>query len=221
MDFTDESIKKSVVDHLYWDNSVDASHVTVEVNRGEVSLSGSVPTYFSLLSALRDASEMPGVTAVKNFLEIKKTNHEAAPDDEKILANVENRLFMNSDISISEVDISVDQGEVILTGTVDAYWKKLRVEELIGEEIGVTGIRNQLAVVPTKVYPDQDIAKAVVAALERSALVDPAEITVSVKDATVKLTGSLPNWAAKENAYRAAANTSGVVGVINNLTIMA
>jgi osmotically-inducible protein OsmY len=207
------------VDHLYWDDRVDASNVTVEVKNGEVFLSGTVPTYFSLLSAFGDASEIKGVRAVNNLLEIKGSDSQTVPNDKKILAIVENRLFTNQDMDVSEIDVSVDKGNVTVTGTVDAYWKKVLVEEMIAQERGVVGVRNQLAVVPTEVYPDQDIAKAVVAALERSALVDPAKVTVKVQDGIVTMSGWASNWAARENAYRVAINTSGVVDVVNNVAI--
>jgi len=219
MSLTDQEIKKNVVDQLCWDSRVDASNVSVEVKDGKVTLSGTVPTYFSLLSAAKDVWEMPGVTAVDNMLMIRQTPSQQAPDDKRILANVENKIYTNPDIDISEVHVSVKNGEVTITGTVDAYWMKLHIEDMVSQESGVTAIRNQLAVVPTEVYPDQDIARSVIATLERSALVDPAEVTVEVKDGVVTLSGSVSDWAARDNAYRAAVNTAGVVDVINNLRI--
>jgi len=217
MDFTDEEIQKKVVDHLCWDDRIDASDVTVEVENGKVTLRGTVPTYFSLLSVVKDVWEMAGVTAVDNLLKIAGVRK--VRDDEWILANVENMLFTNPDIDVSEVDVSVRNGNVTLTGTVDAYWMKLHIEDLISQQNGVTGIRNQLAVVPTETYPDQDIAKAVIAALKRSALVDPAKVTVNVRDGVVTLSGTVSDWAARENGYRAAVNTAGVKDVVNDLKI--
>jgi osmotically-inducible protein OsmY len=34
---TDEQLKKSIVDHLFWDDSIDASGVKVEVSNGKPS----------------------------------------------------------------------------------------------------------------------------------------------------------------------------------------
>ncbi len=216
---TDEAVKKKVVEQLYWDARVDASNIAVEAKDGKVTLSGTVPSYFSMLSAVGDVWETAGVTAVDNLLKIRFSQDRETPDDRRILATLENKLFTNPDIDVSEVNVSVKDGEVTLTGTVDAYWVKLHIADLVSQENGVTGIRNQLAVVPTEIYPDQDIANAVVATLERSALVDPAQVTVNVKEGVVTLSGSVPDWAARENAYRAAVNTEGVVDVVNKLTI--
>jgi osmotically-inducible protein OsmY len=41
---TDESIAKDVADSLSWDSRVDASQVLVTVDRGIVTLTGTVPS---------------------------------------------------------------------------------------------------------------------------------------------------------------------------------
>ena len=43
---TDEDIKKDVVDELDWDSRIDASDIFVEVENGEVLLSGTAPRGF-------------------------------------------------------------------------------------------------------------------------------------------------------------------------------
>jgi osmotically-inducible protein OsmY len=42
---TDEKLKKIIVDDLFWDDSIDASGVKVEVYNGKATLSGNVLMY--------------------------------------------------------------------------------------------------------------------------------------------------------------------------------
>ena len=56
---TSEEIKKDVVDQLYWDNRIDASSVTVEVDGGRVKLKGTAPTYTAKEAARMDAWSGP------------------------------------------------------------------------------------------------------------------------------------------------------------------
>jgi len=214
----DEEIKKNVVDHLYWDNRVDASDLLVEVEEGKVKISGAVPTLFSRSCAIQDASDVAGVVEIESRIEVEHPSSETPPDDEWVLANVQNAIFLNPNVKVSDIEIKVKDGIVTVFGTVDAYWKQLHVEGLVSEQRGVRGIRNELAVVPTEVYTDQDIAKAVVGALGRSAFVNAGDVNVRVKDGNVTLTGSVPSWSARHAADEAAFYTVGVKDVTNRIT---
>ena len=61
---SDEQIKKNVVDHLTWDNQIDASKILVEVDNREVILKGTVTTINQRLQAQIDAEDIEGVTHV-------------------------------------------------------------------------------------------------------------------------------------------------------------
>jgi osmotically-inducible protein OsmY len=217
----DEEIKKNVVDHLYWDSRVDASNLLVEVKEGNVTISGTVPTLFSRSAAIEDVSGVAGVTKVENKIDVRHLPAESAPDDERILADVQNAIFLNPDVEVLDIDIKIEDGVVTLFGTVDAHWKKLFAENLVSEQWGVRRIQNELAVVPTQVYPDQDIAKAVVGALRRSAFVNPEEVHVEVKDGVVTLAGTPSDELARRIAYEAASRTGGVIDVLDRLRVSA
>jgi osmotically-inducible protein OsmY len=45
MSFTDEEIKRVVIDQLAWDYRIGMSAIEVYVNNGEVTLEGTVPSY--------------------------------------------------------------------------------------------------------------------------------------------------------------------------------
>ncbi len=71
MDISDEIIAEDVVDALERSTLVAADKVDVTVNRGTVTLSGSVPTAAARIAAYRAANRTAGVVHVQNNLVLK------------------------------------------------------------------------------------------------------------------------------------------------------
>jgi hyperosmotically inducible protein len=216
---TDEEIKKDVVGQLYWDGRVDVSEVKVEVSDGEVTLSGTVPNYTAYDAADEDAWAMSGVRYVKNELAIKYPPSVRVPTDAEIRSNINDLLLWQPDIDSTDIDVSVENGWVTLRGSVDAYWKKVRAEELALGLSGVLGITNELAIVPTRRIEDKTIAEDIEAALERQFNIDQDLIDVKVENGKVTLAGSVGSLPAFRAAQMIAGNTLGVLMVDNELTI--
>ena len=63
---SDEDIKRSVEDSLFWDTWVDSSKVKVEVENGVVTLTGTVRSIVEKRAAGDDAWDVPGVIDVVN-----------------------------------------------------------------------------------------------------------------------------------------------------------
>lgn len=66
---------------------------------------------------------------------------------------------------------------------------------------------------------DEDIQQDVLKELKWDPQVDPAEVGVQVEDGLVTLTGAISTYAKKLAAKRAAHRVSGVLDVVNNLTV--
>lgn len=219
MTSTDELIKRDVVNHLAWDNRVDASKVTVQVSNGTVTLTGEVPSYFSKSAAYEDAQDILGVTDVINRLSVGYPSTIAIPTDTEIENNIRMKLAANPDINLLDMDIEVNAGRVVLRGTVEAYWKKLYAENLIEAEPGVVFIENHLAVVPAQGVIDQEIAHDIIRSLEAKANVNAKNVGVKVTNGKVTLTGTVANWTARRSVFESALYTAGVVEVDNQLAV--
>lgn len=213
----DETIKKNVVDELYWDNRLDASEIKAEVSNGIVKLEGNVPTYGSKLAARSDAWNIDGVRSVINDLHVRYRTK--MPGDNEIQNAVRERLFWNPYVNSAKIDVEVDSGIVTLSGTVGAYWKKVTAETEAERVLGVIDLVNKIGVVPTDDFVDEDIAKDITDSLFRNINVPDQDVNVNVEGGRVNLTGTVPSWNAFYSAQRVAENTLGVIEVENNLIV--
>ncbi len=216
---TDELIKQSVVYELSRDTRVDASKVEVTVDDGRVTLTGEAPTLLGKSAATDDALAILGVIEVDNLLVVKYPSSIRVPTDAEVKSNILMKLAGSPDIDVLDLEVTVDAGVVTLRGSVDAYWKRSFVENLVAPEAGVIFIENHVAVTPTDEVLDKAIAEDIVTSLEARALVNADDIEVSVSDGEVELSGSVPDWAAREAAANAALHTAGVKSLQNNLLI--
>lgn len=216
---TDERVRTAVIDELYWDDRVDAANIQVGVSDGRVVLTGTAPTYAALGAAEEDTRAVAFDRIVENRLIVKQPLHMLAPADPEIESNIMNTLRWHSQIDASDIQATAHDGWITLRGTVLSYWQKIKAQEVAAALIGVTGVTNELVVVPTRKYEDRRIAEAIEAALERNVYVDAEMVDVKVTDGVVTIAGSMPDWKAYKVAYDAAKHTPGVIDVINNLTI--
>jgi osmotically-inducible protein OsmY len=215
----DENIKKDLIDRLFWDFRVDASKVKAEVSYGKVTLTGSVPSYMARNAAFDVACGIPGVKEVINLLRVAYSPISSVLTDVEIEGRIKDTLAWNPDIYSVGIDVLVRGGKVRLYGSVNSYWKRCDIENIIASQQGVISVENHLSVVPSNSRSDKEIAKNISAALERNVYVDAEKITVKVVKGNVTLTGTVPSHYALYKAYDAAAFTPGVIQVDNFISV--
>ena len=216
---TDEQIKQDVTNQLTWDSRVDASDVTVAVEDGEVTISGTVPSY-SAFSAARDiTSSVRGVTEVTNLLTVKFPTTFVKPTDEDIKNNVMSLLKWNFDVDAYDLEVMVENGLVTLEGTVDSYWEKVSAESDAERASGVIDVVSKLAVVPTEKVSDELLAERIMDRIEQNTVADVDQINVEVEDGEVTLSGTVPSWYVWSSVYDAAQYTAGVMDIDDELEI--
>ena len=218
MERTSEQIRQDILNHLAWDSRVDERRVMVEVTEGIVTLSGVVSSHMQRSAAEMDVRSIPGVVKVMNRLKILKLEEDRSSDDQ-IAWNVKSVLSLNESIEESRIEINVDNGVVIVSGSVDEFWKKVRVEELAYDVPGVLEVINTLSVVPTGTPFDQEIAAEIMAALSRIGSIDLEAINLEVNGGRVVIRGKVPDWYSYSAAHNAVKYTRGVTDLTNNLVI--
>ncbi|MBD3351121.1 MAG: BON domain-containing protein [Candidatus Lokiarchaeota archaeon] len=216
---SDETIKKNIIDELFWDAKIDASDVKVEVNNRRVTLNGKVSTYSEHARAFSDAWAIKGVNEVVNNLKVEFKPTFVIPSDEDIKSSIESILLWDTSVDSSEIEVKVTGGIVTLIGNVDAYWKIIHIEELIWNVNGIIDLINKIAVVPTEDFIDKEIAESIVNAIARKINVSVNDVDVKVHDGEVELLGTIPDYRAYQAAMNAATYTNGVVNVEDKLVI--
>lgn len=214
---TDENIAKDVVDSLYWDARVDASEVSVKVEDGIVTLMGAVPSYSARAAASEAAWLTSGVRDVENQIQVNAQTD--SPSDSEIQSNVERAFTWDTDLYPFDLNATTAAGWVTLEGTVDAFWKKVRAEDMAFGMRGVVGVTNKIAVVPTQTVADENLAEMIINALDRNVDVNVDDINVTVENGTVALNGAVPSWSAKRAAYDIARFTRGVRELRDQITV--
>lgn len=214
-----EQITAMILEQLLWDSRVNASEIRVNVDDSTVKLTGTVPTYADLKAAEEDAWNTPGVISVTNALSVRYPQGTRLPCDTDIESNIRNIFLWSSSIPASRVQLSVVYGVVILEGSVNTYWQKLKAEELAADVVGVIDVNNRLAVVPTQSYHDEAIAHGVIAALERNININTRSLNVEVENGMVILSGIVPDWTSLREAEKTALYISGVKSVTNDLAV--
>ena len=213
-----EEIRKDIVSHLKWDNRLDSSNIQVDIVGNAVKLSGFVKSALEKNAAENDVRSIPGVIKVENSLEIRLEGYELH-SDEQIAWNVKSVLVLNSQINHVGIEVSVNKGTVILKGTVDQYWKKLHIEEIVHMVPGVVNVINTLAVVHSAIPFDKTIAQDIIKAFERIGTINPENITIEVEGGRVVLRGKVPDWYSYSSAHNIVKFTRGVTDLVNYLTI--
>jgi len=124
---------------------------------------------------------------------------------------------------LQNVDSSVEDGIVTLTGSVDLYQDKLDAAKKVKKLANVAGVRNQIAIagenVPDSVLQEK-LAKKV--AYDRTGYYDNAfnYLAVGVKDGVVTLDGATYNDVGLDSALAIVNRTPGVKDVINEVKVL-
>jgi osmotically-inducible protein OsmY len=218
MAYAEQKLKIDILDALYWDNRINASNINVEVRDAEAKLSGTVSSYAARRIAEMNALTTPGIHSVKNYLTVKH-DISPVPSDFEIRSMIQKVYLWNTVIDQSKIQLEVDKGIVTLKGTVTTLWEKARAEDLVDDIIGVVGVINELAVVPSESYADELIAKQILNTLEKNVLIDVDSVNVKVEDGRVLLSGSVQSNFARERAGEIALVTGGVIFVENLIKV--
>jgi osmotically-inducible protein OsmY len=204
-----------VRDTLDWDPALDDRRITVNADKGCVTLTGSVPTYFDKVRAVHNVWTVGGVRSVDNRLLVGPVG--AALNDHEIAAAC--RLALDHDrlVPKGSVTPTVSDGEVQLRGEVRHLFQRDAAELAVCRVDGVVEIENLIAISPEPI--PSDVASRVNKAFARSAIIAGAEIGVSNYGHTIYLTGVVGSCAVMQEAVEIAANAPGVDRVVNDLIV--
>ena len=209
-------VRAAVEKELNFDSMIDARNIKVVNLNGDVTLTGTVPSYPQYVEAAAGTRRVAGVTGVHNQLEVALPEKDYR-DDSQLTTSANNALTQNVTVP-DTVEAAAEDGNITLSGTVSFGSQRAAAEAAVA---GLVGVRN--------VWDDIDISYAadpvdvdlhVQEALERSALVpDDSDVKADTKDGTITLTGHVHTWAEHDAVVGVAQMAIGVVDVRDNLQV--
>lgn len=141
--------------------------------------------------------------------------------DAQVQKDVMDELKWQPSIQSPEIGVSVTDGIVTLSGSVDSYSEKRDAERAALRVEGVKGMVEDLEVdLPfDHKKDDADIAKAAIDALRWDTMVPDDQIKVKVENGWITAEGKV-NWQYQKSAVRnALSHLTGVTGVTNLVAI--
>ena len=194
---TDLTITDAVEDELALDAAVRAGQVDVETNDGIVTLEGVVDNILEKDRATKIAQGVKGVRAVVNQIDVVPS---VLLSDDQLTRDVNDALLTNPATESYEIDVSVGDNVVTLSGKVDSWQEKQLAEKVAKGVKGVTGVENEIRVRYDTTRPDVEIEEEIEQALRWDTLVDHFLIDVTVVDGRVTLSGTVGSVSEKTEA---------------------
>jgi osmotically-inducible protein OsmY len=211
-----KNVRAAVEAELGFDPLVDSADITVVNIGGNVSLTGTVPSYPQYLEAAAATRRVAGVTTTDNNLEVVLPEGDYR-DDAKLTTAANNALANNVTVPDS-VEATANDGNISLTGTVSYGTERAAAETAVAGLIGVRNIGNGIDI--SYVLDPVNVDLHVQQALDRSALVaDGSDVTADTQDGVITLTGHVRTWAEHDAVLVAALMAGGVIDVRDNLQV--
>jgi osmotically-inducible protein OsmY len=209
-------LEADIQEELDWDPVLDDSRIIVKANDGQVTLSGSVPTYYDSDLAREDTYSVGGVTLVDDQLLVGLVGEAIADGD--IAADCVVALDKDRFVPDGAVGVAVTDGWVTLSGDLRRHFQRLAAVHAVRRVAGVLGVTDN-TVLSSDPIPG-DVADRINRAFKRNAIIDESLIDVSSVDHTIYLDGTVSSWYAMDEADSTAWEAPGVTDVVNRLVIV-
>jgi osmotically-inducible protein OsmY len=141
---TDSEIARAVRLALEWDVLVPSDQIHSTVANGLVTLEGEVDYYGERADAERAIAHLPGVRGVTNKIEV----YASPVEPERLKFLIEDVLERRADREANRIRVSVDDGDVTLTGAVKSWDEKKAILGAVGHAPGVKMIHDHLFIDP-------------------------------------------------------------------------
>lgn len=225
---SDADILQDVHRELQWDTRIRSAGINVEVDRGIVTLTGTVGSYPEKDAAEEAAHRVRGVQDVANDMNVRLAGvhaHAVTDDPEKhyidkdIAAELREALSEDPMLATEHIESTVSHGAVKLTGQVKSWEQQVEAAFDVRRIPGVCDVTNNIIVRAAPLSLDE-VRSAIKKALEQQAGLTAANIDIVVdNDGAVTLTGSVQSYEERRVVLEATQKVPGVSSVDDQLRI--
>ncbi len=138
----DDEIVRRILDVLRWSTGIPVDTVKVKVQKGWVTLTGTVEWNYQRESAVHAIRGMAGVTGITNSILI---GPKASPVD--IRDRIERALKRQAELDMGDIRVAVSDGTVTLEGKVHSMIERRVAEQAAWAAPGVRAVKDRLSVV--------------------------------------------------------------------------
>ncbi len=213
---TNSDLQEKVLNALHWEPLLNKAEIGVIANDGIVTLTGFVDSYAKKLKAEATVKNIKGVKAVVEKVEVRFGVDGEATDSE-IAREVINAFKWNWEIPNDVIKVKVENNWVTLEGELQWNYQRETAQKLVDNLLGVRGVNNKLTI-RTELH-DKIEKDLIVEAIERDWSINDDEISVTVLDKKVILTGLVHSIYQKHQVEKIVWSTPGVWFVENNLEV--
>jgi|SRR5262245_50714017 len=140
---TDSEIAQAIRHALEWNLLVPSDRIHSTITNGWVTLEGNVEYYSERADAERAVTPLQGVRGVANNILVSTS---VEPERVKLL--IEDVLERRAGREAKRIEVSVDEGNVTLTGAVKSWDEKKSILGAVGHLPGVRMIHDHLYIDP-------------------------------------------------------------------------
>jgi osmotically-inducible protein OsmY len=213
---TDSQLQLDVLEELKWEPSVDHEKIGVSVDKGVVTLSGTVGSFAEKLRVENTARRVKGVRAIAEELDIRY-DWQPKTSDAEIAKRVADVIEWDTMVPKDRINVTVEDGKVKLEGKVDWNFQRDCAFHDASKISGVLRLDNRISVKPA--INTAAVREKIEQAFERDADLESEKILVRTEGNKVVLSGTVSSWNKRGLAERAAWAAPGVSQIEDNLVV--
>ncbi len=215
----DTQLYSEIMEKLEFEPLINPINITVSIHGGIVTLAGVVGQYTEKRAVERAVRSVKGVKGIANELEVNLADC-LKRSDMDITQSALNALEWNANVPFENIQVTVEDGNIKLTGEVTWWYERQNAEKAVRNLIGVKNIINQIKVKPeTPMVSTTEVKEKIAKEFSHNALIDAQGIRVEVSGSKITLIGQVKSWAEYKEANRAVWSIPGVRDVDNQLQI--